>query len=64
MQQKREVQSAIKDNTKRCSMCKEYKPFSDVKEIVQERLLQEKTETLFRDWIYNLKSTSYIEIKI
>ena len=42
----------------------EYKPFLDVKEMVQEKLFQEKTETLFRDWIYNLKSSSYIEIKI
>ncbi len=42
---------------------KEYVPFSDVKEVVRERLFQEKNEKFFKKWLFNIKTSSYIEIK-
>ena len=45
-------------------MAVEYVPFSDVKETVRERLFLEKNERVLNDWLFNLKSSSYIEIKI
>lgn len=42
----------------------EYIPFKDVKEMVKEMVFQEKSEKRVKEWIYELKSTSYIDIKI
>jgi len=42
----------------------EYIPFKDVKDMVKEMVFQEKSEKRVKEWIYELKSTSYIDIKI
>ena len=39
-------------------------PFTEVKDMVKEMLFQEKSEKRVKEWIYELKSTSYIDIKI
>ena len=39
-------------------------PFIEVKDMVKEMLFQEKSEKKVKEWIYELKSTSYIDIKI
>ena len=42
----------------------EYIPFKDVKDMVKEMVFQEKSEKRVKEWIYELKSASYIDIKI
>src|SRR3989304_4592643 len=42
----------------------EYIPFKDVKDMVREMVFQEKSEKRVKEWIYELKSASYIDIKI
>lgn len=42
----------------------EYKSFEEVKEIIREAVFQEKSERLYKEWLYNLKSSSYINIVI
>lgn len=41
----------------------EYIPFKDVKEMVKEIVFQKKSEKRVKEWIYELKSASYIDIK-
>lgn len=41
----------------------EYVPFEESRDRVKERFLIEKNEKLYREWLYDIKSTSYIEIK-
>lgn len=42
----------------------EYKPFNEVKDTVSEGLFQDKTERLYKEWLYELKSASYIEVNL
>lgn len=41
----------------------EYKPFSEVKDEVTDRLFHEKYEKLYKDWLYDIKSSAYVDIK-
>ena len=42
----------------------EYRPIDEVKDIVRESVFQEKSESVYKDWLYNLKTSSYINIYI
>ena len=42
----------------------EYRPLDEVKDIVRESVFQEKSESVYKDWLYNLKTSSYINIYI
>src|SRR3990170_4749732 len=42
----------------------EYRPLGEVKDIVRESVFQEKSESVYKDWLYNLKTSSYINIYI
>lgn len=42
----------------------EYKPLKDVKEQIIDLFLKDKSESLYKDWLYEIKSSSYIELKI
>src|SRR3972149_172068 len=42
----------------------EYRPIDEVKDIVRESVFQEKSESVYKDWLYNLKTSSYIYIYI
>lgn len=41
----------------------EYKPFSEVKDMITDRLFHEKNEKLYKDWLYDIKSSAYVDIK-
>ena len=41
---------------------KDYKPLDEVKEDIKNILFQDKTEKTYKEWLYNLKISSYIEI--
>jgi len=41
---------------------RDFIPFQDARNIVEDMLFQEKSEKIYRDWIYEIKSTAYIEI--
>ncbi len=42
----------------------EYKPIEDIRENIRDVVLQEKSERIYKDWLYDLKSSSYINIFI
>ena len=42
----------------------EYKPIEDIRENIRDIVLQEKSERIYKDWLYDLKSSSYINIFI
>lgn len=42
----------------------EYKSVEDIKENIRDAVLQEKSERVYKEWLYNLKSSSYINIFI
>lgn len=37
-------------------------PFQDVKDVVKDLLFQEKSERVYKEWLYEIKSSAYIEI--
>ena len=41
---------------------KDYKPLDEVKDEIKNILFQDKTEKTYKEWLYNLKISSYIEI--
>ncbi len=43
---------------------KEYRSLDEVKDIARESVFQEKSESVYKDWLYNLKTSSYINIYI
>ncbi len=42
----------------------EYKPLDEVKDIIRDLVFQEKSEGAYREWIFNLKTSSYINLYI
>ena len=42
----------------------EYKPVDEVKDNIRDAVFQEKSESAYKDWLYNLKTSSYINIYI
>lgn len=42
----------------------EFKPLDEVKDKIRESLFQDKGENAYKDWLYNLKTSSYINIYI
>ncbi|MCC6545029.1 MAG: peptidyl-prolyl cis-trans isomerase [Nitrospirae bacterium] len=42
----------------------EFKPIDAVKDIIRDAVFQDKSESAYKDWIYNLKTSSYINIYI
>lgn len=42
----------------------EFKPIDEVKDNIRDAVFQEKSESAYKDWLYNLKTSSYINIYI
>lgn len=42
---------------------KDYKSLEEVRDEINNILIQEKTEKSYKEWLYNLKTSSYIEIR-
>lgn len=42
----------------------EYKTIDEVKDNIRDAVFQEKSESAYKDWLYNLKTSSYINIYI
>ena len=42
----------------------EYKPVDEVKDSIRDAVFQEKSESAYKEWLYNLKTSSYINIYI
>ena len=42
----------------------EYKSIDEVKDNLRDAVFQEKSENSYKDWLYNLKTSSYISIYI
>ena len=40
----------------------DYKSLEEVSDEINNILIQEKTEKSYKEWLYNLKTSSYIEI--
>ncbi|OGW61619.1 MAG: hypothetical protein A2Y48_03045 [Nitrospirae bacterium RIFCSPLOW2_12_42_9] len=41
-----------------------YKTFEDLTDLIREKVFQEKSEKLYKEWIYNIKTSSFIELRI
>ena len=41
-----------------------YKTFEDLTDLIREKVFQEKSEKLYKEWMYNLKTSSFIELRI
>ena len=41
-----------------------YKTFEDLIDLIREKVFQEKSEKLYKEWMYNLKTSSFIELRI
>ena len=36
----------------------------DLTDLIREKVFQEKSEKLYKEWIYNIKTSSFIELRI
>jgi parvulin-like peptidyl-prolyl isomerase len=41
-----------------------YKIFEDLIDLIREKVFQEKSEKLYKEWMYNIKTSSFIELRI